>query len=172
MFYLSNAANAILQEAMEEIDPSEFGYRVQILVVEALKLQTGWEKLYDNSGAGQPDCYLDGKYGFEIKCRQTNPMPIDANGWEAMENYQNPRLVAMYSLSAPYPLWVADLSEVPQKPVRLDHDTVVDPRLEDHLKEFLSQLTEAVGIFRLIRGNREEANKFIRHCAESLHSNV
>jgi hypothetical protein len=166
MFYLSNAANAILEAAGEQLAPTEFGYRFQSLVVEALKLQPDWDGLYDNRGAGQPDCYFN-SYGFEIKCRQTNPMPLDENGWNAMREYNYPRLIAMLSVSAPYPLWVADLSGLSPKPVKLNHDTAVDSDLEQHMQRALSPLIEAVGTPGLTAGSRQQVIDWVgkcRHC--------
>ena len=167
MFFLSNAANAILEAAGEQLAATELGYRFQSLAVEALKLQPDWDELYDNRGAGQPDCYFN-SYGFEIKCRQANPMPLDENSWNAMREYNYPRLIAMLSVSAPYPLWVADLSGLSHEPVKLNHDTAVDSDLEQHMERVLSPLIEAVGTPGLTAGSRKEVIDWIEKCGDCM----
>lgn len=158
MLYLSNAANAVLESVRDsQMEPSEFGYRFQILVVEALKVHPKLGDLYDNRGAGQPDCYSNAEhYGFEIKARTANPLQLDDSSWDSLVTYEHPRLVAMLTTKAPYPIWVAKLDDLNDEPIRLSRDTSVDLEIEQHLKVTLGNLIEAVGVNGLVSGSRHQ----------------
>ena len=65
MIYLSTAASALLEAAYGRLGANSFGLRFQSLVVEALKAHPRLHDLYDNRGAGQPDCFaILERYGF------------------------------------------------------------------------------------------------------------
>ena len=175
MFYLSNAAIAILESAREGLvrrlgtpqGASEFGYRFQSLVEGALRLRPGWADLYGNPAAGQPDCYF-GEYGFEIKCREQSPVRLDDNTWAAMLNYQFPRVVAMLAVSPPYPVFVIDLHGLAPQPVRLDRGAKFDMDLEQFLKPMLTELIEAVGAAGLSAVERADVIQRIKMCVDSI----
>ena len=95
-------------------------------------------------------------------------MPLDENSWDAMKQYDHPRLIAMLSVSAPYPLWVADLSGLSHEPVKLNHDTALDSDLEQHMERVLSPLVEAVGTPGLTAGSRKEVIDWIEKCGDCM----
>lgn len=154
MIYLSTAASAILEAAYSRLGASNFGLRFQSLVVEALKAHPRLRDLYDNRGAGQPDCYanLEG-YGFEVKARSTDSIVLDGNSRSALSTYTHGRLVATITTAAPYPLWVAVLDQHVDGPIKLARDTRVDAELEEHLACVLSTLIEAIGAQGIVEGN-------------------
>lgn len=170
MFQLSTAASAILESAYEVINESEFGYRFQTLVVEVLKGVPGLGDLYDNRGAGQPDCYANASgVGVEIKARQANPLALDANSWKSLATYKSPRLVAMLTTVAPYPLWVARLDGLTSGPIRLSRETPIDAELESQMQPTLSLLIEALGVQGIAEGSRDDlANRAARSIAHAL----
>ena len=164
MIYLTNAANHILRQANlnENLTPAEFGFRFQHLVASALRRRMDLQDLYENAGAGQPDCYSNASsYGFEVKCQSTNPIKLDKNSWDALPKYKNPTLVAMLKVDPPYPLWVVDLKDVPREPISLSRHTRVNAELESHLHRILSQEIEAVGLSRLIQSDRSTFRKML-----------
>jgi hypothetical protein len=159
MFQLTNAASGILERAHLDMPASrresEFGYRFQSLVAAALKCRAGLDDLYENKGAGQPDCYSAASgYGFEIKTRADSPVELDENSWSALPRYPNPRLVAMLTTTAPFPIWVLNLQGVARGPIHMDAGLRTDAALEAHLKTHLSALVEAVGTARLTMAER------------------
>lgn len=163
MFYLTNSATSVLQRALGHLPQStnsEFGSRFQRLVAIALRAHPELASLYENFGAGQPDCYCNASgHGFEIKCRsQGTSVTMDDNSWRALPQYDKPRLVALLTVTPPYPLWVVDLKRMQPAPVSLGRDTPVDAELERHLKVELSALIEAMGANRIYAGDRDEFN--------------
>ncbi len=170
MFQLSTAASAILESAYEVINESEFGYRFQTLVVEVLKGVPGLGDLCDNRAAGQPDCYANASgVGVEIKARRTNPLTLDPNSWNSLTTYDKPRLVAMLTTVAPYPLWVARLDGLTSGPIRLSRETPIDAELESHMQPTLSLLIEALGVQGIAEGSRDDlANRAARSIAHAL----
>jgi hypothetical protein len=154
MIYLSTAASAILEAARTELDAASFGSRFQALVVEALKAHPRLHDLYDNRGAGQPDCYANTeRYGFEMKAWSTDSITLDDNSRAALAKYTHRRLVATVTTVAPYPIWVAVLGERIDGPIKLARDTPADSELETHLKSVLSPLVEAIGVRGITEGN-------------------
>jgi hypothetical protein len=157
MIYLTNSASYILYQAASNgnLDAPELGFRFQHLVASALRRRMDLRDLYENAGAGQPDCYSnESSYGFEVKCQSSNPIILDENSWNALTNYKNPTLVAMLKVDPPYPLWVVNLSGVPRGPISVSRHTRVNAELESHLQRILSQEIEAVGLSRLIQSER------------------
>jgi hypothetical protein len=164
MFYLSNIANSILQRAHERsgFSESEFGYRFQVLASAALRSLDGYDDLYENNGAGQPDCYSNQrKTGFEIKCRKDPRVELDSNSWKALRAFESPRLIAMAVASPPFPIWIVDLTGRPVTSITLEEVTPTDQTLEQLLKPRLSELIEATGCQRIVAGNREEMQKLV-----------
>jgi len=164
MFQLTNAASGILERAHQDMPSSrresEFGYRFQSLVAAALKCRTGLDDLYENKGAGQPDCYsATSGHGFEIKTRADSPVELDENSWNALPKYPNPRLVAMLTTTAPFPIWVLNLQGVARGPIHMDAGLRTDAALEAHLKKHLSELIEAVGTARLTKPERSDFDR-------------
>jgi len=159
VFYLSNAANTILEATLGGLTPQDAGRRFQSLVAAALERHPSFPRLHNNRGAGQPDCHHDPSgYGFEIKCRQTDAaVTLDENSWNALETYRHPRLVTMLATTVPYPLWVIDLTGWPRGPITPGRDTVTDADLERYLTAALSDVVEAVGARRMIETGRVEA---------------
>ena len=172
MIYLSNTAGHILDRLARQLDEQEMGYRFQTLVVEALRMHPDYADLYDNKGAGQPDCYSNkAQTGFEIKCRRDSTrITLDDNSWRALPTYKHPKLVAVHTSKAPFPVWVAELRGLAPDPIVLAASTPVDARLEEHLRVHLSALVEAVGLPRLACSQRAEALELVETCASSLRS--
>jgi hypothetical protein len=156
MFTLTNAANAILEVGLQKLTPEEFGYRFQELVVQVIRSVDSMADLYDNKGAGQPDCYsLSAGFGFEIKARRASTVELDSNSWESLSKFNHSRLIAMVTEEAPYPLWVVNLEGAPRSPMALTDNVTIDRELEAHLKQGLSDLIEALGFERLCAPKRE-----------------
>lgn len=170
MFYVSNSANAILASGYEKLnDAGEFGYRFQAFVVEALKRHIGFADLYDNRGAGQPDCYANQKsYAFEIKARGTDVIALDDNSWKSLPTYENPRLVAMLTTGAPFPMWVIDLKGRSGGSVQLARESIVDEKLEATLTDLLSDLIESVGSGGLVLPSRSDFILRVESAAKQL----
>jgi len=154
MIYLSTAASALLEAAYGRLGANSFGLRFQSLVVEALKAHPRLHDLYDNRGAGQPDCFaILERYGFEVKAWATDSIVLDGNSRTALSRFANRRLVATVTTVAPYPIWVAVLSERIDGPIRLARDTPADAELEAHLKAALSWIVEAIGVRGIVEGD-------------------
>ena len=154
MIYLTTAASAILESAYRQLEASKFGSRFQSLVIESLKAHQRLHDLYDNRAAGQPDCYANTEgYGFEMKAWATDSITLDKNSKDALKTYKNRRLVATVTTVAPYPIWVAVLSERIDGPIRLARDTPADAELEAHLKAALSWIVEAIGVRGIVDGD-------------------
>lgn len=173
MFQLTNAASGILERAHLDMPSSrresEFGYRFQSMVAAALKCRAGLDDLYENKGAGQPDCYSAASgYGFEIKTRADSPVELDENSWSALPKYPNPRLVAMLTTTAPFPIWVLDLQGLARGPIRMDAGLRADSDLEAHLKTHLSALVEAVGTARLTKPERSDFDRATSEIAAKI----
>jgi len=170
MMYLSNTANHILDSLARQLDEQEMGYRFQSLVVEALRLHPDYADLYDNKGAGQPDCYSNrARAGFEIKCRRDSTrITLDENSWKALPTYEFPKLVAIHTSKAPFPIWAAELKGQAPAPISLSSTTRVDAQLEEHLRVHLSALIEAVGYARLACSKRSDAIEMVEVCSRSL----
>lgn len=171
MIYLSTAASAILDAARSELDPTSFGSRFQALVVEALKAHPRLDDLYDNRGAGQPDCYANTEgYGFEMKAWSTDSITLDDNSRAALKKYTHRRLVATVTTVAPYPIWVATLGERIDGPIKLARDTPADAELEAHLKRELSPLVEAIGVRGVVDGNVDAVATRAAAAARQMHA--
>lgn len=159
MFYLSNAANAILEATASALTPQDMGRRFQSLVAAALERHPRFPRLHNNRGAGQPDCHHDQSgYGFEIKCRQSDqPLVLDDNSWNALETYRHRRLVTMLAVAVPYPLWVIDLAGWSRRPIALARATATDGDLEAYLAAAISDVVEEVGAGRMNDTRRIES---------------
>ena len=163
MFNLSNTANCILEVGLSELTPGEFGYRFQDLVFPSLRALPQLNGIYDNRGAGQPDGYETAAgYGFEIKAWAKTTIELDANSWEALRRFAHPRLVAMTTDEPPYGMWVVKLDGLSGGSIRLSDQVEVDSVLEAHLSSQLSHLIEAVGIHRLVAGDRASLSRIIK----------
>lgn len=151
MFYLSNAANAVLEATCSNLTPQDMGRRFQSLVAAALERHPRFLRLHNNRGAGQPDCHHDPSgYGFEIKCRQSDqPLVLDENSWNALETYRHRRLVTMLAVAVPYPLWVIDLAGLSRRPIALARTSPADAELEAYLATAISDVVEEVGAGRM-----------------------
>jgi len=172
MIYLSNSASSVLDRARGLCGgASEFGYRFQHLVAMALKAHPSLMDLYENLGAGQPDCFCnDSGHGFEIKTRADGTsIPMDDNSWIALPKFSKPRLVALLTLCPPYPLWVVDLTGMDPGPVSLSRNTPADTELEEHLKIELSSLVESIGASRICTGSRDDFNQRASALAAGRH---
>jgi len=159
VFYLSNAANAVLEATCSNLTPQDMGRRFQSLVAAALERHPRFPRLHNNRGAGQPDCHHDPSgYGFEIKCRQSDqPLVLDENGWNALETYRHRRLVTMLAVAVPYPLWVIDLAGWSRRPIALARTSPADTELEAYLAVAISDVVEEVGAGRMGDPRRIEA---------------
>lgn len=170
MFYLSNIANSILERARDHregrLSESEFGSRFQIIVAAALRSLPEYADLYENRGAGQPDCFSTrSSAGFEIKCRSTARVEIDPNGWSALGRFDHPILIAMFTSSPPYPIWVVDLRGRPETAIALDDRMAVDAVLERSLKPRLVELIESLGTRRIAEGRLEDMHERVSRVA-------
>lgn len=174
MIHLSNIANSVLERSLDPtrggLSAAEFGSRFQVLVAAALKSLPNHEDLYDNKGAGQPDCYsVKSSAGFEVKCLARPRVELDQNSRDALRTYASPRLVALLTTSAPFPLWVVDLKDHAQHAITLDRSMPVDEERERLLKLPLDRLIESIGAERFCAGNRETmANQMSRIAASLL----
>jgi len=172
MIYLSNSANSVVERAYRLCkDASDFGYRFQHLVAMALKAHPRLKDLYENLGAGQPDCYCtESGHGFEIKSKsEGTSIVMDDNSWIALPKFSKPRLVALLTLCPPYPLWVVDLTGMEPGPVSLSRNTPADTELEEHLEIELSSLVESIGASRIGTGSRDDFNQRASALAAGRH---
>jgi hypothetical protein len=169
MFTLSNTANCILEVGLTDLAPGEFGYRFQDLVFPALRALPQLNGIYDNRGAGQPDGFdIAAGYGFEIKAWAKKTIELDSNSWKALPKFAHPRLVAMATDEPPYGMWVVKLDGLSEGSIRLSDQVDVDSMLEAHLKTYLSHLIEAVGVRRLVTGNRASLSHVIEAVSERI----
>jgi hypothetical protein len=173
MIQLSNVANSIFERAQELRSAgraeSDFGSRFQHLVAAALRSLPEFSDLYENPAAGQPDCYSNrAGVGFEVKCHATPRIEIEPNGWNALRTFKEPRLVAMLSISAPFPVWVVDLKGLPEAAITLEDSTPVDAALEKALASQLNALIEAIGAPRIAEGNLTEMRDRVGRIAAAL----
>ncbi len=170
MFQLRNAASAILRSAYAELleseyGASEYGYRFQDIVIGGLRMHPlfAGDLLYDNRSNGQPDCYQGrDSWAFEVKCRNSTGLQLDANSWAALPKFKNPRVIAMLPAGSPYPLWVVDITGVVKGVIRLGESTKCDGNLERHLADAISDVVESVGRRRLVELDRTDLAELIK----------
>jgi hypothetical protein len=82
MMILCNATMALLSRSRENFEARRnvqgFGNAFQHVVQIALRRLPGFEDVYINSGAGQPDIF-NGQSGFEVKTTASDRIDFDGN---------------------------------------------------------------------------------------------
>jgi hypothetical protein len=173
MIHLSNIANSVLERSLAParggLLPTEFGSRFQLLVAAVLKSLPDHEDLYVNPAGGQPDCYsMKSGAGFEVKCLARPRIELEPNSWDALRTYPSPRLVALLTTSAPFPLWVVDLKDHARHAITLERSMPVDAERERRIKPSLDRLIEAIGAERFCAGDRETFSNLVSRIAAAL----
>ena len=179
MIQLSNAASALLAEALRVHQPAEFGFRFQSIVCVALRRLPQLDDLGENTGAGHPDLRSQRRnLGIEVKAVSSDTIPFDIRAQEAVDRGILNRLVVMWTHSAPFPLWVTRLTPPAPASVRIEESMDTDHELEAGLRGSLSELVECVGHrWILARSSdpqrvtdRERARQIVEEAAAQLGS--
>jgi hypothetical protein len=146
MIQLSNAASALLAEALRVHQPAEFGFRFQSIVCIALRRLPQLDDLGENTGAGHPDLRSQRlNLGIEVKAVSSDTISFDTRAQEAIARGILNRLVVIWTHSPPFPVWVTRLSPPAPTSVWISESMPIDAELEPGLGGSLSELLECVG---------------------------
>lgn len=116
MMILGNATLALLSRSRENFDARRnvqgFGTAFQHIVQIALRRLPGFEDVYINPGAGQPDIF-NGQSGFEVKTSASDHVRFDGNYSDIRTQFLRDgkpfRIVVLRVDTLPYRFWVLNV---------------------------------------------------------------
>lgn len=138
MMILCNATMALLSRSRENFEERRnvqgFGSAFQHVVQIALRRLPGFEDVYINSGAGQPDIF-NGQSGFEVKTTASDRIDFDGNYSDIRNQFLRDRkpfrIVILRVDTLPYRLWVVNVG--PDSPATASLATTEVPGYETDL---------------------------------------
>ena len=143
-----NATLALLSRSRENFDARRnvqgFGTAFQHIVQIALRRLPGFEDVYINPGAGQPDIF-NGHSGFEVKTTASDHVSFDGNYGDIRNQFLRDgkpfRIVVLRVDTLPYRFWV--LSVGPDSPATASLAATEVPGYESDLG-FEAQLAQSI----------------------------
>jgi hypothetical protein len=148
MMILCNATMALLSRSRENFEARRnvqgFGSAFQHVVQIALRRLPGFEDVYINSGAGQPDIF-NGQSGFEVKTTASDRIDFDGNYSDIRNQFLRDRkrfrIVILRVDTLPYRFWVVNVG--PDSPATASLISTEVPGYESDLG-FEAQLANCI----------------------------